>query len=374
MNVLFLNSIEKETYGGMEEWVRLAAVGLAQRQHNVTIAGRRGSEYLRRVAATSEAVRLLPLDISGDFNPLTIATLRKFFAANNIEIVVVNFNKDVRLGGLAARWEGKPRVVWSVGLDITKDNPIHRFLTPRLIDGVIVPSHALKKQITRSRYVEESLVDVIPIGIADRGYTRPTKEAVAAVREKFAIPEDTVVAVTVGRFVEQKGHRCLIDAARRITAAFPRVVFLLLGDGPLRGELEAMIARFGLERHFLLAGMREDVDAILAGADMMIHPSIEEPFGIALLEGMRAGLPIVASRVGGIPEVVREEETAVLVEPRQSEAIAEAVIRLLEDPSLRETLGAAGHRRWREEFRIDVMVDRVERYLTNMLARMKQYG
>jgi glycosyltransferase involved in cell wall biosynthesis len=367
MNILFFDSIEKETYGGMEKWVRLTAAGMARRGHRVTVAGRPSSEFLRRVAATDENIRLFPLNVSGDFHPVTIARLRRFLSREHIDVMTVNFNKDIRLGGLAARLNGGTRVVWSVGLDITKNSPTHRYLTPKLLDGVIVPSQALKRQITRLGYINPDMVQVIPRARENTNSVPPKAQAAAALRKKYGIPEETVIAVTVGRLVEQKGHVYLIEAAAEIVAAFPKVVFLLLGDGPLRGRLMSRLKELNLTERFIFAGMVDDVDTYLAGADLMIHPSIEEPFGNALLEGMWAGLPIVASRVGGIPEVVVEGETALLVTPRDPHRLAEAVLRLLRSPSQRKALGQTGQQRCRTVFGLEAMLDRIETYLTGLV-------
>jgi glycosyltransferase involved in cell wall biosynthesis len=364
MNILCLDSIERETYGGMEKWISLTATGLAKRGHNVTAAGRSGSEFLRRIGVTSSDIRILELDISGDFNPATITRLRRFLTKETIEVMTVNFNKDIRLGGLAARLDGGTRVIWSVGLDITKNGFVHRFLAPKLIDGVIVPSHSLKKQITKIGYINPDIVEVIPRAKEERDFVPSKSEASFHLKQKYNLPQDSVVAVTVGRFVDQKGHIYLIEAAVEIVAKFPKVVFLLLGDGPLRKRLESRIAELKLEKHFVLAGMLDEVDHLLLGADLMIHPSVEEPFGNALIEGMWVGLPIVASRVGGIPEVVIEGQTALLVEPRQPRQLAEATMQLLQSPMKRDAFGQAGQKRCRSEFDLKTMIDRIEKYLT----------
>ena len=359
MNLLFLDSIEAETYGGMEEWIRLVAEGLAARGHSVTVAGRPGSEFLRRVEASTTGVEILPITLSGDFNPATITRLKKFLAAARVDLISVNFNKDVRLGGIAARLEGSVRVVWSVGLDITKNSLIHRVLTPRLVDRVLVPSESLKRQITRAGYIAPAIVDVIPIGIGDAPSV--SQSAAVELRRRFDLPEDSVVAVTSGRFVEQKGHRYLVEAARDIVAAHDQLRFVWLGDGPLEGELRRMINTAGLNEYFVLAGMVDSVEAVLAGADLMIHPSVEEPFGIAVLEGMRAGLPVVASEVGGLPEVVAAGVTAQLAPPREPALLAEAVNGLLATPDVCRQMGQAGRERWRNLFTLDSMIDRVEK-------------
>lgn len=370
MNILLLDSIEPQTYGGMEEWIRLVALGLSARGHNVTVAGRPDSEFLRRVDS-SGGVATLPLDISGDFNPATIARLKSYLSEHEIDLLTVNFNKDIRLGGIAARLDRRARVIWSVGLDITKDSLIHKLLTPRLVDSVIVPSTSLKNQITRRGYIDPDIVRVIPIGIPDKPLAMSREEAHTALRRKYNLPADSLIAVTSGRFVEQKGHRYLIDAAAEIVRQVPSTYFLLLGDGPLRETLQQHIAASGLTDHFIFAGMLRDFNLELAGSDLLIHPSIEEPFGIVLLEAMRASLPVVASDIGGIPEVVSAGETALLVPPRNPQALADSTLRVLRDPVLGASLGRAAHARFEHLFTADRMIDQVEQYF---LSQIKSAG
>ncbi len=370
MNILLLDSIEPQTYGGMEEWIRLVAHGLSQRGHNVTVAGRPDSEFLNRIESTG-GVATLPLDISGDFNPATITRLKSYLSEHDIDLITVNFNKDIRLGGIAARLDRRARVIWSVGLDITKDSLVHKLLTPRLVDGVIVPSASLKDQITRHGYIEPDIVRVIPIGIPDKPLAMGREEARVALRSKFTLPADSLIAVTSGRFVEQKGHRYLIEAAAEIVRHATSTRFLLLGDGPLRETLQQLLAASGLTDRFIFAGMLRDCDLELAGSDLMIHPSIEEPFGIVLLEAMRAGLPIVASDIGGIPEVVRAGKTALLVPPRDPDALTESAARLLCDPAFCTSLGRAGRARFEVLFTADRMLDHVEEYF---LSQIKSAG
>jgi glycosyltransferase involved in cell wall biosynthesis len=374
MNLLFLNSIEAETFGGMEEWIRLVASGLAARGHRVTVAGRPGSKYLERIAATTSDVQTLELSISGDFNPVTIGKLKRYIAQNKIEVVIVNFNKDVRLGGLAARLDGSCRVLWSVGLDITKNAPSHRLLTPRLIDGVIVPSQALKTQITKFGYLDADKVRVIPIGIPETDSGSDSAEAHRKLCEKYNLDTYSVVAVTSGRFVDQKGHVYLIEAAPEIVKRQPKAVFLLLGNGPLEAYLREKIKTLGVEKHFVFAGMLTDLSLELNGADLMVHPSIEEPFGIAILEGMRACLPVVASEVGGIPEVVAADETALLVKPRDPDALSAAAAELFTSAEKRRQLGRAGRARWHEHFRLDGMIDTIEQHLKQHFVRTEHHG
>ena len=372
MNILFLDSIERETYGGMEEWIRLVAGGLASRGHRTMVAGRSGSEFLRRVS--SHGVSILPLSISGDFNPITIAQVKQVLVGNDIDLICVNFTKDIRLGGLAARWRGPTKVIWSVGLDITKDSFSHRWFTPKLVDAVIVPSESLKRQITALEYVRPEYVRVIPIGIEESDEAVATSAAGVSLRKMFRLPPDAIVAVTVGRLVEQKGHATLIDALPAILQKAPHLFCLFLGDGPLEPHLRARATALGVTQHLVFGGMVDDVAPVIAGSDLMIHPSVEEPFGIALLEGMRAGLPIVASHVGGIPEVVGIEGGARLVEAGNPSALAGAVTDMLEDREDMRRAGEKNRQRFLAHFLLARMIDSVESAFRAIAQVEPQHG
>ncbi|MCP4684282.1 MAG: glycosyltransferase family 4 protein [bacterium] len=295
-------------------------------------------------------------------------------AERGIDVIVVNFNKDVRIGGLAAKWTGSARVVWRVGVNLTKDSFVHRFLTPRLVDGVITPSYSLKKEITRLGYITDDMVRVIHTGIEEYALQIAPDLARKQLRSKYELPSDCPVAVTSGRFVDQKGHRHLVEAAPLIVKRFPQIRFLLLGEGPLEQRLKEQIDEAGLREHFVFAGLLDDFELELAGADIMLHPAVIEPFGIVLLEGMRAGMPVVACRVGGIPEVVAEGQTALLVEPGRSDDFAIATIALLGDRSQCTSFGEAARERWRKEFKYETMLDRVESYLTEIAGERAVRG
>lgn len=368
MNLLFLDSIDINTFGGYQNWISLMAPELASRGHQVTITGRPKSEFIRRFRKQSTNVKIFELPISGDFNPFTIFKLANRFRKENIDIVICDFNKDVRLGGLAARFSNKPKVIWRLGMDITRNNFVHRFLTPKLIDRAVVPSADLKKQVIESGYINGRDVTVIPHGIPEVNNKCSNDKASKSLKAKYNIPQTSIIAVTSGRFVGRKGHDNLIEAAAGIVDKFPDVVFLLLGDGPLEPMLREKIAKYGLEKHFIFAGMLSDFDLELAGADLMIHPSIAESFGFAVLEGMRAGLPVVACRVGGIPEFAIDGKTAILIESYDTASIEQAVLDFLNSPEKMKAFGQAGKQRWSDDFKLEVMVTNWENYFSNLLG------
>lgn len=371
MNILCLDSIRADTFGGYENWIRLAARWLVEHGHTVTVAGRPDSEYLRRLRAESDKIQVLELPLSGDFNPVTIRTLRNYLEQHRIDWMTVNFNKDVRLGGLAARWYGGTAVIWRMGLDITKDSFVHRHLTPRLVDGVFVPSEGLKRQVTKFGYLTDDMVSVIHTGLEPKEFKRPDPEKRAALLSKYSLPGDSFIAVSSGRFVDQKGHVYQAEAVAHVVGQCPNVKFLWLGDGELRGRLESQLESLGVRSSVVFAGMLDSTDLELAGADLMVHSAVDEPFSHAVLEGMRAGLPLVATDVGGTPEAVVEGQTGLLVPIRDPKAMASAIVELVSDPERMRAMGVGGQQRWLKTFTVDRMMEQVMQFVERVIESRK---
>jgi glycosyltransferase involved in cell wall biosynthesis len=164
----------------------------------------------------------------------------------------------------------------------------------------------------------------------------------------------------VGRLSPEKGFDVFVRAAAIVARHRPDVSFVLYGEGPLRPALEELIRREGLVGRFVLGGFRQDLPAVLPQLDVAVSSSHTEGLPVALLEAMAAGLPVVATRVGGTPEVVADGVTGLLVPPNDPAALAAKVMALLDDPR-RAAMGEAGRRRVRDEFTFEAMAERYER-------------
>ncbi len=158
----------------------------------------------------------------------------------------------------------------------------------------------------------------------------------------------------MARLDKQKDHASLLEAARLV----PDAVFVLVGDGPLREELEDRATRLGVEERVLFLGWREDIPEVLACADLFVLPSLYEGLPLALLEAMAAGLPIVATAIGGTSEAVVDGVTGLLVPPGEPRSLAAAIRRALDDEGLARRLGAASRERVRREFSAAAMARR----------------
>ena len=185
-------------------------------------------------------------------------------------------------------------------------------------------------------------------------------------RKEFGIARDAPLVGNVAALAPHKDQTCLLEAARRVVDAFPGVRFLIVGEGPLEVALREHRARLGLEREVIFTGFRRDVGAILRMLDVFVLSSYLEGLGTSVLDAMLVGLPIVATRVGGIPEAVEDGENGLLVPPRSPEALSEAICRLLEDRAMRERLGRRGKTRV-HRFDIRETVRRTEAVYVDLL-------
>jgi glycosyltransferase involved in cell wall biosynthesis len=177
------------------------------------------------------------------------------------------------------------------------------------------------------------------------------------------LPHDAPIVGNVAALVAHKGQRHLVDAAAIVVKQVPDARFVIAGEGELRAALERQIKEKHLEKHVFLAGFRPDILSVHKAFDIFAMSSVTEGLGTSLLDAMACARPIVATTAGGMPEVVADGETGILVPPRDAEAQAAAIVRLLKDQPLRAAMGAAGERRVRERFSSERMVqDTLELY------------
>ena len=167
---------------------------------------------------------------------------------------------------------------------------------------------------------------------------------------------DALVAGVVAQLIPRKGHRYLLAALPGLLQRYPALQVLIFGQGPLEAELRAEVAKYGLADVVHFTGFRHDLARWIGGLDMLVHPADMEGLGVSLLQASAAGVPIITSRAGGLPEAVQDEVTGILCPPGDVPALTAAVARLAADPALRRRFGAAGRARILAEFSIDAMV------------------
>jgi glycosyltransferase involved in cell wall biosynthesis len=318
----------------------------------VQLAAGLGSNYRSEAALIHD--RWLGATLRGRGVPLTVlrysshrfaGTLRDLVKLIRTRHVAVLHTHEFFMNalGLMASWlTGVPLVATVHGRNYYADRARRRIvyrLIARFAGRLVTVSEANKRFLVEAVGIPPRQVQVIPNGvpIGDRA----PAETLSALGKSLNIAQHHSVVGTVGSLYPVKGQKYLIDAAPSILARFPQTVFLIVGQGGLRDELEAHAVRLGVAAHLRFLGHREDVQNILSICDIFVLPSLSEGMPLALLEAMAAGLPAVATHVGGVTEVLEDRKTGLLVRPGDSGALADAIMTLLENPAFAKELGEA---------------------------------
>jgi len=241
-------------------------------------------------------------------------------------------------------------------------------VTAELGDRAIAVCELARQVEIEQTGISPEKVVTIHNGVDVEQFSEPVLQTTAQVRKTFGIPTDVPLVGSVGRFRPQKGFSDLLTAMVKVRQSLPTTRLLLVGDGELRGELEARARLLGLDDVVTFAGMRSDVPQVLTALDVLVLPSLWEGLPNAILEAMAAGRPVVATAVGGTPEVVVDGMTGLLVPPRDPPALAEAITHLLDAPDLRYRMGQAGQERVLQHFSIERMVERTQNLYDQLLV------
>ncbi|HDK16867.1 MAG TPA: glycosyltransferase, partial [Nitrospirae bacterium] len=210
----------------------------------------------------------------------------------------------------------------------------------RLSDGIIFISEAQKKEFEGKRIKMKNSF-LIHNGLDTKRFSSSNKRRSQDRSEKLS--KNNIVIGVVARLSDrQKGQSCLLLAMRKIIERYPEAGLLVIGSGEDEGRLRDLSAQLGLDGSVSFLGVRDDIPELLAGMDILVQPSVSEPLGVSILEAMYSGLPVVATNVGGIPEIVRHGETGFLVPPKEPDALADSIIKLIDDPAMAREMGEKG--------------------------------
>ena len=345
---------ERGWRGGEQQMAYLLA-GLRRQGHRVVVAVAPDGEAHRRLS--NEGYEVVPVPMHGEADLVAVVRLARRMKAVRPDVVHLHTSHAHALGGLAARWAGKPVVVVSRRVDFS----IYRRSFLRMngwkyrhgLDRIVCVSDAVR-DVLRKDGLDPARLSVVKSAVDP---TRVRAAARVDVRARLGLPKDARLVLAVGALVEHKGHRHLVEALPALRAAAPGVRVVVAGEGPLRAELEARAQALGVADALVLAGQVDDLAGWFAGVDAFAMPSVEEGLGTSVLDALAAGLPVVASRAGGIPEMIEDGVGGLLVPPADAAALGAALARVLADPALAARLGGAGRKRVDAEFHVDRMVD-----------------
>jgi glycosyltransferase involved in cell wall biosynthesis len=234
-----------------------------------------------------------------------------------------------------------------------------------MTDMVIANSEAVRQDAVHQEGLPIDKITVIHNGLEASRFDIPPNDEL---RRFLNFQKGAPVVGVIANFIYYKGHQFFLDAWASVVEKFPEAVVLLVGDGPLRQEFEGKVDAMGLKESVRFLGTRQDVPELLAIMNVVVHPSLEEGFSNTILEAMAAGKPVLATDMGGNPEAVVQGETGLLVPPRDSRALADAIIWMLDHPDEAARFGEAGRHRVAEHFEISRMVRQYEELYENLVA------
>jgi glycosyltransferase involved in cell wall biosynthesis len=318
-------------------------------------------------------VRYVDLDGRSMMDPIAAAKLARLLVSERIDVVHAHLWDSNVWAALIGRLARVPVIVahfHSTKTTTSFERPVELFLDRQLVrrgaSAFIAVSHASARMMRERIRLPGERVYVIPNGIPE-----PPPGDGRQFRTTLGIPQRAPLVGVASVVRPEKRLDVLIRAAIRLDAEFPNLHVLVAGDGipgsSICLELEHLAHQLGLAERFRILGFRRDVPDFLAALDVACLCSDFEGMPLSLLEYMAAQRPIVATNVGGIPEVVDDGKEALLVEPNDPVALAEAVAALLREPALAARLGAAAKRRQRAEHDINAMVSSLERLYTDLL-------
>ena len=238
-------------------------------------------------------------------------------------------------------------------------------LTALITDRLIMLTEGEKGDHLHCRIAPATKLSVVHSGI-DLASFSPLSIEAPALRQSLGIPRGNHVVGTMGRLTPIKGHRYLIEAAGHIVTSRPDTTFVFAGDGELADELAHMASLSGIERNVCFLGWRSDVTAVLSTFDVFVLPSLNEGMGRVLVEAMALRKPIVASDVGGIPDLVVDGENGYLVPAGDAKALAAQITKLIDSPGKRETMGTAG-KRYAAGYSLAIMITKIDRIYRELL-------
>lgn len=324
-----------------------------------------GAEFAR--VAVSARVQVHDVDLRRPLSSLALIAFRRVLRRLAPDIVHFGCGRSLLWGGLAALGRAIPLRITTRRIDYPIGRSLYRGGRYRhLVDHVVANCRAVERRVLDAGVAPER-VTLVHEGIDPTPWLGVRGDRAGA-RSRLGIAADALVVSCAATLRPRKGQRVLIDAFARLAGSDPRALLLLAGAGPDRDLLARRAREHGVAGRVLVPGAIRPVADVYAASDVFVMPSFHEGLSNACLEASAAGLPVVASAVGGLTEIVADGETGSLVPAGDAERLADRIGRLLADDGLRERTGLAGRRRTTEHFTADRMVRNMEALFLRLLA------
>jgi glycosyltransferase involved in cell wall biosynthesis len=352
--------------GGLELYCLRTARQLRDRGHRVFLWLAMGSRMVSHPLAEGMEMRVSPAP--GYVNPWFSRMLARFAKERGVQVVHLHRSKDL---SVFAPLRDLPKLLTlQIESALPKRDPFHRFVYSR-VDRILTITERMRNIALQALPADDHKIRALHYGI-EPDLLRERRGNPEATRRRFGVPREAFLVGLVGRLEENKGQEILLEAFARLHPRHPDLHVLFAGEPPPENPgydhyLERRARELGVADRTRFAGFQVNTAPLFAAMDVSVLASREEAFGLVLLEAMAQGTPIVATRAGGVPEIVREGESGLLI-PREAEALAAALERLRDDPE-RRRLGEGGFRRVREKFQLEDHLRALEGHFREIIEK-----
>ncbi len=365
-----IHLVEDLKIGGAERVIADTALGLDRKKYDASVwCVTRGGETASELSEKGIEVKIL--GISSYHNPLNTFKMIRLLKFARPDIVHTHGYFASVIGRLAARKAGIPVILAHVHSTYWEYKKRHLMIERKLsrfTHKIICCSKAVENFVKNTEKITDNKTIVIYNGVDEERFC-PLKSP-TSIRAEFGMSEEAAVVGTVSSLTPHKGHEYLIQAASLVLNTLPSAKFIIVGDGPLRKRLEDQAKNLDIHPAVIFTGTRKDIPEILSLMDVFVLPShTREGLGIAIIEAMAAERPVVATEIGGIPEVVNDGETGLLVPPGDAEALSKAIIELLRNPKKTKEMGVKGRTRVKEKFTTKKMLSEIEHVYMSLINR-----
>lgn len=347
--------------GGQEKRILLEAKGLKERGHEVVIVCKESAKIKDEAIKHDIEIKTLPLRRPWDIE--SILRLYLFVKKRGFHIVNTHSGIDSWIGGIATRLAGSPLLIRTRHLNIPLNRNLANFIH-YLPDMYITCGEDMRMNLTKNCGFPEDKVVSIPTGV-DEGFFEIKRDK--KIRGRYGIPDGSPVITNVGILRRVKGHEITFMAVKDVVKEIPDARLLIVGDGPRREALERVVEELGIHEFVIFTGYVDDIEEIYAISDVVVLSSWSEGLPQSILQAMAAGVPVVATRVGGVPEIVIHEETGLLIEPGDYESLSKGITRVLKDSVLVSGMINRARELIMEGYTLTHMLDRIESLYKDLL-------
>jgi glycosyltransferase involved in cell wall biosynthesis len=366
-----LHIVEDLKVGGLEKMLASIVLSLDKSKYDVQVwCLARGGYIAQALIAQGISLRLLNMD--SYYCPLQIVALARLMKKEQFHIIHTHGYFASTFGRFAAIMAGIPVVithVHSTYYDYGKRNLlIERFLS-YFTDMIICISQAVETFVTVNERISKKKTCLIYNAVVPPDHLL-NDHLRKQMRASLGLDAEAIVIAVVASLTANKGHGILLTAFEEAFRNHPSIRLLVVGDGPLRDQFETATRQLMIDQAVVFTGIRQDVFALLQTSDIFVLPSqYREGLGVALIEAMAVGLPVIGTDLGGIPEVIEDGENGFLVSPGSSKQLAEALKKLVNDQALRTGMGRRGRQMYEEKFTLPRMIQQIEALYDHLLER-----